>query len=605
MPPTPSPSSRAAQSCVIDDDHDSMPAMRFPLPSGYFGDVQVSASKRREYSDIVRRRVNTMLADEHRHSERRAQQQPVVQETEWKFFRRMGGLKVYQRRLRGRSKQEVAAEEDFPEAAVAVERGNPSMLTDGAVAGTIEDMLYGMSATTQEEMMTGLSFTAPPQDAVLLSVVERSTVEDPLRSAELLWVLTKLPILNPRDVCYLKATGVGCDGKGRPYGYMVLHSVELPECPPFDYRKTKILRSKLYFSFLFREITPGYVGVMGRGIFDLAGGELLKLVLPHATTSVIDGLLRGVSCGEAKKLTLLALRNHDGRRQVKAISKQSVCSACIRGKKGVLSGVRLRVCDVCGVPICKNCKVKDKRMFMGTRQPCRKVACCPTCAQQANCITGVRLGEPEFVVVAEFYSKNRPTSSSSSSGHSAAAATLSTPSVLTSARHIEQTEMVSRNNETWRSEPTSLLSDASKACSSVDVTNSTVDDSCAGFDFDVSYSGPSSDLNSGPYRRSSNAYARDDDDLEEEPEPVSSVSADLLKEYAELNAPSHAHGLSSRGLTAWDGSYRGHPDDFAKPAATKPRPNNMLEWLIELQSSAEEAYITAKANEEIMKRSMR
>ncbi|KAE8904229.1 hypothetical protein PF005_g15089 [Phytophthora fragariae] len=45
----------------------------------------------------------------------------------------MGGLKVYQRRLRGRSKQNVAAEENVAKAAVAVERGNPSMLVDGAV----------------------------------------------------------------------------------------------------------------------------------------------------------------------------------------------------------------------------------------------------------------------------------------------------------------------------------------------------------------------------------------------------------------------------------------------------------------------------------------
>lgn len=174
--------------------------------------------------------------------------------------------------------------------------------------------------------------------------------------------------------------------------------------------------------------------------------------------------------------------------------------------------------------------------------------------------------------------------------------------MLTSARHIEQTEVVAGNNEAWRSEPPSLLSDASQACSSVDVTNSTVDDSCAGFDFDVSYSGTLSDLNSGPYRLSSNAYARDDDDddLEEEPEPGSGVSAELLKEYAELGTP-----MSSRGVKAWGGSYRGHPDDFAKPAAAKPRPNSMLEWMMELQSSAEEAYITAKANEEIMKRSMR
>ncbi|GMF57606.1 unnamed protein product [Phytophthora fragariaefolia] len=594
MPPSPTARSRAEQSCAIADEElppDAMPSMHFPLPSGYFGDVQVSASRRQQYSEIVRRRVNSMLADEHRYAERRAQQQPVMPQTDWKFFRRLGGLKVYQRRLRGRSRQEVAAEEDFLEAAVAVERGNPSMLAEGVVSGSIENMLYGLSATTQEEMLTGLAFTAPPQDAVLLSVVERSTAEDPLRSAEILWVLTKLPILNPRDVCYLKATGVGQDGKGRSYGYLVLHSVDLQECPPFDYRKTKILRSKMYFSFLFREITPGYVAVMGRGIFDLAGGELLKLVLPHATSSVIDGLLRGVSCGEAKKLTLLALRSPDGRRQPKLLSKQhTVCSACIRRKKGMLPGVRLRPCDACGVPICINCKVKDKRMFLGIRQPCRKVACCPTCVQQASCITGLRLGEPEFVVVAEFYSKNRPTSASSSSSHSAAAATLSTPSAIPSSRHLEQEDddVMARNNETWKSEPMSLLSDASKVCSSVGVTNSTVDDSFGGLD---SYSGRLSDLTSGPYRLSA------DDLEEEEPEPGLAVSAELLKEYAELGTP-------SPGLTTWGGSYRGHPDDFIKPAA-KPRPTNMLEWMRELQSSAEEAYSTAMANEEIMKRSMR
>ncbi|GMF18806.1 unnamed protein product [Phytophthora lilii] len=518
------PSSPSAKSRAVDDEtFDAMPALRSPLPAGYFGDVQ---------------------------------------ETEWKFFRRMGDLKVYQRRFRGRSRQEVAAEEDFPEAAVAVERGNPSMLADGGVSGSIEDMLYGMSATTQEEMLTGLSFTAPPQDAVLLSVVERSTVEDPLRSAELLWVLTKLPILNPRDVCYLKATGVGRDGKGKPYGYMVLHSVEMPGCPPFDYRKTKVLRAKMFFSFLFREVTPGYVNVMGRGIFDLAGGELFKMVLPHATASVIEGLLRGVSCGEAKKLTL-------------------------------------------------NCKVKDKRMFAGTKQPCREVVCCQTCAQQAKALTGVRLGEPETIVVAEFYRNKLPSSSSSSSSRSGVA-TLSTPSLITSARHVEQ-DMAAHSYEAGKSEPTSMLSDAGKTNSSMDVTNSTVGDSCAGFDFDVSYSGTLSDLNSGPHRLSFNAYARDDDHLEEEPGSGPAVSAELLKEYAELDNPSPRS--DSSGVKAWAGSYRVDAEDFTKPAAqtgaydcgssSKRRPNNMLEWMMELQSSAEEAYSTAKANEEIMKKSMR
>ncbi|KAE8904230.1 hypothetical protein PF003_g11530 [Phytophthora fragariae] len=61
--------------------------------------------------------------------------------------------------------------------------------------------------------------------------------------------------------------------------------------------------------------------------------------------------------------------------------------------------------------------------------------------------------DPKFVIVAEFYSKNHPTSCSSSSGHSAAAGALSTPSRITSARH---TDVLARNKET---EP----ADASKA----------------------------------------------------------------------------------------------------------------------------------------------
>lgn len=590
MPPSPSVSSRAAHSYAIDElSAENMPTLRSPLPAGYFGDIQISTSKRQEYHEIVRRRVNSMLADEHRCMERRAQQQPLVQETEWKFFRRIGDLKVYQRRLRGRSRHDVAAEEEFPEAAIAVERGNPSMLADGSVAGTIEDMLYGLSATTQGEMMTGLSFTAPPQDAVLLSVVEKSTAEDPLHSAEILWVLTKMPILNPRDVCYLKATGVGKDGKGRPYGYMVLHSVDIPECPPFDYRKTKVLRAKMFFSFLFRETSPGYVDVMGRGVFDLAGGELLKLVLPHATTSVIDGLLRSVSCGEAKRLTLLAMRNREERRKIKMLSKKSVCSMCIRGNKTLLlPGVRLKSCDVCGVPICKNCKIKDKRMFTGIKNPCRAVVCCASCSQQSKEITGVRLGEPEFVVVAEYYSKNHPTLSSSSSGSSAVAVTLSTPSLIEASG---QQDPVVRSYEAGKSEPTSFVSDTK----SLGVTNSTIGDSCAGFDLDVSFSGTLSERNSVEYMY--RPHFNPKDDVEEEPEPV---SAELLQEYAELDE------TGSSGVEAWGGSYRGDPDDFTNPGTySKRRPNNMLEWMKELQSSAEEAYFTAKANEEIMKKSMR
>ncbi|CAI5701067.1 unnamed protein product [Peronospora effusa] len=579
--------------------------MRFPLPVGYFNNVQVSQSKCQEYKDMVRRRVSCMLAEEHRSKQRQAQQFPVVPHTEWKYLRRMDDLKVYQRRCRGRPRQDVAAEEEFPEAAIAVERGNPSMLVAGTVTGTIEDMLYGMSATTHEEMMTGFSITAPPHDAALLSVVERSTVEDPLRSAELLWVLTKVPFLNRRDVCFLKATGVGRDRKGKPYGYMVLHSVDLPECPPFDYHKTKVLRAKMFFSFLFRESSPGSVDVMGRGIFDLAGGDMLKLVLPHATAVVIKGILRSVSCGEAKKLTLLALRNDEERRKHKTISKKSVCSMCIRSNRRMFSGPRLCLCEVCGVTICTSCTIKHKRMFTGTKQPWHEVMCCATCSQEAKSITGVYLGELEFVVVAEFYSKFRPISTCSSVNRSMVAATFSMPSSKASARQ----DVVDNSPDRSIGEATLLKSDPGKTSSSIGFTNSTIDDSCAESDLDLSFSSTLSDLNSGDYRPYSSAYYNSNVEWVEK---LESVSADLLKEYAELGELTEE--TVSTEMQAW--SEKSCTQDVGKhvkeinlvdPAVLLKlsRRPNMVEWMKGLQMSVEEAYIAAKANEEIMKKSMR
>ncbi|RLN60278.1 hypothetical protein BBJ28_00026994, partial [Nothophytophthora sp. Chile5] len=126
--------------------------MLFPLPAGYFGDVQVSVAKQQELHELVRHRVSTMLADERRYAERRAQQQPILHAAEWKYVRSLEELKIYRRRRRGRSLRELASEEDFEAAVRAVERGQPSMVAIGRVSGSIEDMLYGLTATTQDDL---------------------------------------------------------------------------------------------------------------------------------------------------------------------------------------------------------------------------------------------------------------------------------------------------------------------------------------------------------------------------------------------------------------------------------------------------------------------
>ncbi|KAI9992725.1 hypothetical protein PInf_014593 [Phytophthora infestans] len=183
------------------------------------------------------------------------------------------------------------------------------MICDGFMKGTIEGMLYGMTASSQDDLMTGFSFKDPPKDCVWLGTVETSTREDPFRSADLIWALPKLPpMLDQVDVCYLKATGVEMDANGEKYGYMVLHGVHIAQCPPFAAHG--ISRAKMYFACLFREPRPGLLKVTVRGIFDLSKKvRMLKGLVSAATTSIMVGLFNGVGIGEAKKLTLLAKRN--------------------------------------------------------------------------------------------------------------------------------------------------------------------------------------------------------------------------------------------------------------------------------------------------------
>ncbi|EGZ22669.1 hypothetical protein PHYSODRAFT_354469 [Phytophthora sojae] len=128
---------------------------------------------------------------------------------------------------------------------------------------------------------------------------------------------------------------MGRDQDEKRYGYLVLHSVELTQCRPFEARK--ISRAKMYFTCLFRETTPGYLNVTVRGIFDLGKnrGKIAKKLVTAATKSFMIGLLNGVGIGLAKKLTLMARRNRNALRA----PKQSGCSICLKAERRSLFGL--------------------------------------------------------------------------------------------------------------------------------------------------------------------------------------------------------------------------------------------------------------------------
>ncbi|CAI5701066.1 hypothetical protein KXD40_008601 [Peronospora effusa] len=376
-----------------------------PLSPGCF---QATDADRERYTSLIRGRVDSLLRDEARYKERRERNEDFLHAGEWKQVKKEKDLTFYRRFQRGRSLRELALEEELPEIQRAVERGYTSMICDGFVNGTIEDMLYGMTASSQDDLLTGFSYKDPPKDCVWLGSVETATPATPFHTADLIWALPKLPpMLDQVDVCYLKGTGQEIDANGERYGYLVLHGVHIAQCPAFAAHG--ISRAKMYFACLFREPQPGVLKVTVRGIFDLSKKvRMLKGLVSAATTSIMIGLLNGVGIGEAKKLTLLARRNRSRLRDLFNTPRQSMCYMCCKrasllGRTN-LFGTHLTTCYVCGCTVCSQCtRGTKRRVFLGTKYPCSKVDCCPRCVREAATTIHVCPADPEYQIVAEFY----------------------------------------------------------------------------------------------------------------------------------------------------------------------------------------------------------
>ncbi|KAL3663741.1 hypothetical protein V7S43_011156 [Phytophthora oleae] len=381
----------------------------FPLPKGYFPDVNVSEEQTQEYRDLVRQRLEAILSDEKCCNERLANGLPSLNPRDWKSVRSFDGLQLFRRRHRGRATAELAAEEDFPQAIGAVANGQPSVVALGNIPGTIEDVLYGFAGTTDEETRTTLSFLLPTTDAAILRNLELATVDDPLHYFGLKWLYAARSIGAPRDLCCLQAMGVEVDSCDNKYGYLMLHSVDLTECPSF---KTNVVRGKVFFTCIFRETTPGFVDVLARGIFDMSGGNLFpKFLAPCTTSAFIGGLRKLVDCANAKKLTVLARRTvsrvqiEEDFAQLPPPRKKAVCVVCMKRDGSGFFGVHLRSCRVCGMPICSKCQTKDKRVFLGCSRPWSPVPCCPMCALEAQRMTNFYPFGAEFAVVADYFTE--------------------------------------------------------------------------------------------------------------------------------------------------------------------------------------------------------
>ncbi|KAG3156879.1 hypothetical protein PI126_g8578 [Phytophthora idaei] len=521
QPPSPSSSSNLSRiSAIMQSGHSDSGAsaassVKFPLPKDHFGQVNVSIEQTEEYRALVRRRIDGLIADEEFYAVRKANHQPRLDPTAWKFLRSHDEVKMFRRRRRAQK------------TAVKLDNLSDSIIALGRVPGSIEDLLYGNFSTTQEEAQTTMAYMHEPTDCALLRVLELDAPEDPLYYLGLKWMLKKMPmqaLTTPRDACYLEAMGWK----------------KTPTNGASGTWRTDVIRGEVYFAGLFRETTPGFVDIMIRGTFDLSG-DLPRHAVPLASMSFINGILKGVECAEAKKLTLLSRHNAvsgynlDAVYQDEAFAKDAVCSVCIKRSKRLFSSTRLRACRVCGVAICSKCSAKNKRLFLGSERPCAFAVCCPNCVLEAQQMTGMRPCDPEYAVVADFYLQGPALESYS--GALGAAVAQQQYLVSLSASEIDESDW-------WRDEKadTAFVPDVVREVSPSGgerPTDATLDESWVGRDFMDGYASTLSDINGFA------SSAEEDDDYGLNVETVEQCREPPYEEELEVKGKSTSDALAA------------------------------------------------------------
>jgi hypothetical protein len=338
--------------------------------------VELTRDQEQRCINIVKARVASALADEHEyvHVDKRQ-----VDAAKWRLVKKKHQLHIFRRRANS-----LAADEDARK---------PSMRSIGRMEGTLEDVLYGAYDKSHEEIKTTMAYMDPDtKDCTVLHNIELATPNDPFHYVGIKWILTPVSIIvKPRDWCYIEAMGIEYDAHGNRFGYQIMHSVDLKNCPPFD--RHAVVRGRTQISFIYREPVPGVVEVFSQGLFDPAG-EMIQKFTTIMTTFVLTSIFQAVKTAEAKKLTLLTLRNFTGKLPFDKIQKY--CFMC-RGTGSMFS--TLRICRICGVTVCSSCRVK-KTIFVGPTRSLASVSCCRSCLKQAKNME-VRPAAPAFSILGE------------------------------------------------------------------------------------------------------------------------------------------------------------------------------------------------------------
>ncbi|KAG1708779.1 hypothetical protein DVH05_022401 [Phytophthora capsici] len=294
---------------------------------------------------------------------------------QWKELRRKDGIRIYRERSRRNGLPTT-----------------PSLLLLGTVPGTLDDVMYGAVATTEEAIRIKSCCT---QDGVVdckvLHELVTPTVDDPFHHVSVKWRLYN----NQRDYVSLDTSGIAHTVKRERIGYNISHSVAFAQIPGMQDTQS-IERGNMSVCSLYVQKTPATVECYVRGFFDFnTQNEMVNTMSLQAIATQWSSFARKRECALMKKLvwrmrktfgctTSLSLSDDQPLPAQQPWSIRRRCAACSRSF-GLL-GTSHKTCKSCSRQVCTRCCTKQLVCVVAPDQRTvleKKRSFCSTCLTDA------------------------------------------------------------------------------------------------------------------------------------------------------------------------------------------------------------------------------
>ncbi|KAE9309518.1 hypothetical protein PF008_g20682 [Phytophthora fragariae] len=303
----------------------------------------------------------------------------------WVPTRKIEGIRIYRERPRSMGETPPAI---------------PSLLLLGSIAGTLDDIMYGVVAPTDESLkITSSCIRDGVVDSKVLEELVSPTVDDPFHHVNIQWRLYE-----DRDYVTLDTTGIMETLWGERVGYNVSHSVGFPQLPAFT--DLGIARGNMSVCSLYRQKANHTVECYTRGFFDLSSGTHSNAILALQTIATQwQSFSRNMECAQMKKLAWRLRKNSDDSDVIQLASvrpkhkpSDSTCRVCAKSFSFIPG--RKKTCKSCDHTVYSRCCVKKLVCVMGPDQCSileKKRTFCSRCIHEVVQSDAVAIARDELV----------------------------------------------------------------------------------------------------------------------------------------------------------------------------------------------------------------